>query len=154
MNDSPHTSKEAAVRLILGEMGPLLDRFDAASKVMKDGHALFENDMRGLGALMGRLEAVLQEAAESAVELQRYARSAAPTNPGKRLKEVSSASVPIKYLVICCLASSALVMGGMLVFNMATIEQAGVGRAVMKSLPYLDQATKQKLEAAIQKSHQ
>ena len=155
MNDSPNTSKEAAVRLILGEMGPLLDRFDAASKMMKDGHTLFEKDMHGLGAFMGRIEAVLQEAAESAAALrQLYARSDAPTRPGHGLKGTSLAFVPIKHLVACCITSATLVLGGMLIFNTTMIKQANVGRAVMKSLPFLDQETKQKLEAAIRKSNQ
>jgi hypothetical protein len=155
MNEAPTTSKEAAVRLILGEMGPLLDRFDAASLIMKEGHALFEKDMHGLGAFIGRIEAVLQEAAESAAVLQQhFARSATPAHSGKRHTSANSASVPLMHLVMCCVVSSSLVLGGMLVFNIATMEQARVGRAVAKSLPYLDQATKQKLEAAIQKSSQ
>jgi hypothetical protein len=154
MNAGPSTSKEAAVRLILAEMGPLLDRFDAASKVMKDGHALFEKDMHGLGAFMGRVEAVLQDAAESAAALrQLYARAPAPVDPAKRAQAASPASVPVKYLALCCVASSALVLAGMLMFNSSTIEQARVGRAVAMSLPYLDAATKEKLDAAIQKAH-
>ncbi|MES3022800.1 MAG: hypothetical protein V4857_14580 [Pseudomonadota bacterium] len=141
------------MRLILGEMGPLLDRFDAASKVMKDGHALFEKDLHALGAFMGRIEAVLQEAAESAEALrQLYARPTAPVDPVKRLKTPGAASVPVKYLVMCSIASSAMVLAGMLVFNKTTIEQARVGHAILGALPYLDQATKQKLEAAIKKS--
>jgi hypothetical protein len=154
MNEYQNTSKDAAVRLILGEMGSLLDRVDAASMVMKEGHILFEKDMHGLGAFMGRIEAVLQEAAESAAALQLCASAPAPRDTGKRQVATSPASVPVKYLLACCLVSSASVLGGMLFFNRVTIEQAHVGRAVLRSLPYLDQPTRQKLEAAIQKSNQ
>lgn len=153
MSDSPNTSREAAVRLILGEMVPLLDRFDAASKMMKEGHALFEDDMRGLGAFMGRVEAVLHEAADTAAELRKlYARSTAPANSRKGSKEAGPTYVPLKYLLLCTLTSAALVMGGMLAFNKLTIEQASIGRVVTKALPYLDQDTKRKLEDAIQRS--
>lgn len=154
MNELQNTSRDAAIRLILGEMGQLLDRVDAASMVMQEGHALLEKDMHGLGAFMGRIEAVLQEAAESAATLQLFARSPAPRETGKRQVPASPASVPVKYLLACCLLSSASVLGGMLFFNRVTIEQAHVGRAVLKSLPFLDQPTRQKLEAAIQKSNQ
>lgn len=153
MNDAPQTSREAAVRLILGEMVPLLDRFDAASKMMNEGHGLFEADMRGLGAFMGRVEAVLQEAAETAAELrQLYARSIAGPGPGMRSHRAPVTSVPLKYLIACTLASSALVLGGMVAFNKLTVEQAYIGRAITKALPYLDEETKQKLEIAIRKS--
>jgi hypothetical protein len=160
MNDSAHTVKEAAVRLLLGEMGPLLDRVDAVSKVMQDGHALFEGDMHALGVMMSRLEAVLQDATESATLLQQQQQHAARAQlkgqfgPASRLTTAHPPSLPVKYLLACCVASSALVLGGMLIFDRATLEHARVGRAVAKSLPYLDPVTRQKLDAALQKSNQ
>lgn len=158
MNDSAHTVKEAAVRLLLGEMGPLLDRVDAVSKVMQDGHTLFEGDMHALGAMMSRLEAVLQNAAESATLLQQQqqvvrARPAGQGSPAGRQTTTQQHFMPLTYLLACCIASSALVLGGMLLFNQATLEHARVGRAVAKSLPYLDPVTRQKLDAALQKSN-
>lgn len=160
MSDSAHTVKEAAVRLLLGEMGPLLDRVDAVAKVMQDGHALFEGDMHALGAMMGRLEAVLQDAAENATVLQQQqqqqarARPAGHAGPAARPATARQPSLPLIHLLACCMASSALALGGMLWFDRAMIEHARVGRAVARSLPYLDPATRKKLDAALQQSNQ
>ncbi len=157
MIDAPHTSKEAALRLILGEMGPLLDRADAAAIIMKDGHALMEKDMTALGALMSRVEAVLQESSENATMLlqEQKALRAKPFGLGALQKPAPARTppFPLTSMLACCVASAALALGGLTLFNGATIEQARVGRAVTRSLPYLDPATRNKLEAAIQKSN-
>ncbi|WLI87835.1 hypothetical protein Q4S45_13925 [Massilia sp. R2A-15] len=158
MTDASQTVKEATVRTILGEMGPLLDKVDTIARLMTDGHALFEGDLHALGTLMSRLEAVLEEAADNAsLLLQQQQAHAQPATPARQTARPSPASTPRfpwKALFACSATSSALVLGAMLAFNAATVEQARIGRAVSKALPYLDPATRQKLDAALQKSTQ
>ena len=155
MSAGPTTGKEAAVRIILGEMGPLLDRTDAVARIIKDGHDLVAKDLAGMGELMTRVEAVLQEAAENATMLmqEQKALSSKGAGPVSRVIPGVAAPFPLWPMAGCCLLSATLALAGMMIFDRATIEQARIGRAVTKSLHLLDAPTRAKLNAAIQKSN-
>ncbi len=154
MNPAPQTSKEAAVRIILGEMGPLLDRTDAVAKIITDGHDLVAKDLAGMGELMARVEAVLQEAAENATTLLQEQKALRSKASGPVSKAIPGAAAPFPFwpMAACCLLSATLALAGMMMFDRATVEQARIGRAVTKSLHLLDAPTRAKLQAAIQKS--
>ena len=150
------SAKDAALRIILGEMGPLLDRADAIGKTMAASHDLIAKDLGAMGELMTRVEVVLQEAAENAtVLLQEQKALRAKSAAIKPVVATLPGAVRLPWLPMlgCAVLASMLAIAGMLAIQYKTAEQVRVGRAVIQALPMLDPATKAKLETAIQKSN-
>ena len=155
MTDGPRTAKDAATRILLEEVGPLLDRADSACKILKEGHELLEKDMTGLGMLVSQLEttllAPLDEAQALLLEVKKMRADASIGQPRSKMP-VAQKKFPVVPMLVCAIFSSALAVGGMALFYSNMIEQSLNRRAATNALPYLDPITKQKLESAIQKA--
>ena len=159
MSAGPHTVKEAAVRLLLGEMGPLLEKAETAAKTLNDAHVLIERDLEQFGQLVTSLEQSLDSTRREVAQIARDVQKAkampmqgAAKQPGKAVPGAVSAKAMIAAIFGCGIVSALIAVAGMAAFNKSTLEDARIGRAVTNALRYIDADTKQKLEAAILKA--
>ncbi|HYD61943.1 MAG TPA: hypothetical protein VEC35_16375 [Noviherbaspirillum sp.] len=162
----PSTAKEAAIRVILGELGPMLEKADAAATMLREAHELIEKDLGALGGLVRTLEKAMVEVTDQITYLSedvkaeraKYA-SIATTGTSPKSSAKGAAEPGLKLLAVVAVVSgivAAAVTAGALMFlnqqNQQTLEQAKLGRAVANAVPHLDPGTKQKLQAAMQKA--
>lgn len=152
----PQTTKEAAVRLLLGELGPLFDKAETLAATLNEAHDLIETDLAKIGAMVTRTEETISNTMDHVTHLLdqvkelRQSPAAAPAQ--KHAAPSPAGKAPIVAMLLCSLFSAALAVGGVVVFNLSTIEDARIGRAVSNAVQYLDVGTKQKLESAMQKA--
>ena len=158
MNGGPQTTREAAIRAILGEMGPLLDRAETAANTLHQAHELIEKDLGNLGQLVTKVEETISNTMDHITYLQDQFKSIkVPAMPAPAQAAAKAVPSIDKKLIIgamigCSILSAVLAAGAVAMFNMTTIEDARIGRAVSRALPYIDASTKKKLEDAIQKA--
>jgi hypothetical protein len=152
----PKSGKEAAMRLLLGELGPLFDKAETAGNTLKEAHDLIQNDLMEFGQLVTRVEKTISDTMDQATYLidrtKELHHPPAATTGRKTAPSPSPQKVPIAAIFICSLLSAALAVSGVVLFNLTTIEHARIGRAVSNAVKHLDAGTKQKLESAIQKA--
>ncbi len=158
MSDRPSSVKEQAARMILGEIAPLVDKLDEVATMTSESHEHLADDVRQLAAIVTTLQKSLEAAAEQFGYLTGQARTVQTTiarfESAPQPKQ-SAAQSPLMLSVLMAgsaLVAAVLVAGGVLFFERGTAEQARVGRAVSRAYQHLDEGTRQKLDAAIQKS--
>lgn len=156
---SPPTNlKEAAARLIMGELWPLLERAEEITAEFKVAHTVLGDDLVRIGATVTKMETTFADAAKHLAYLIEQARA---IEKNQENEKASPAPVPgsgfgggkiVALVVLCSVLSAALAVGAVAMFNSSTVEHARLGRAVEKALRYIDDPTRQKLQAAIQKA--
>ena len=156
--NAPQTTKEAAIKLILGEMGPILDRTEKSAKDSKESHDLIVEDIRTFGSLVTRLENTLAGTMDQVtflLEKSQQVRIQTPqiATPVKEKPSISTLKLSV-IVTVACLVSALASAGFVLVYNAKTSKNAQIGEAVVKALPYIDAKTRQNLEAAMQKTSQ
>jgi hypothetical protein len=160
MNSGPHTTKEAAIRLLLGEMGPLVETIETAAVTLNEAHGLIQGDLSGIGQLVKNLELSISNTMDQTTYLLeeiKKVKQVKPLAPAAPVQAAPAAPAATnKTLLIamfcCALLSSVLSVAGVVLLNSHTLEEARVGRAVSNALPYLEPGVKQKLESAMQKA--
>lgn len=158
MSERPSSVKEQAARLILGEIAPLVEKLDEVATMTAESHEHLADDVRQLAAIVTTLQKSLEAAAEQFSYLTGQARSVQTTVA--RFENVpppkpSAVQSPVMLGVLMAgssLVAAVLVAGAVLFFERDTAEQARIGRAVSRAYQELDQGTRQKLDAAIQKA--
>jgi hypothetical protein len=157
-NQPATSSREAALRIILGDVSDLLDRAESAAGVLRDAHELIDRDLEQFGQLVTQLISASQEnSRENEAVLQGLARMKAQiegwTPPAQAKAKAEASWKTISTIAVCCsLFSSAMVLGIAAMMAKPTLEQARIGKALTDALPYIDSGTRQKLESAIQKA--
>lgn len=148
------TAKEAALRLLMGEMSDLFDKASAIKDTLTECHTYISADIQGFGKKVFEWEQSIDEVMQQATYLIDQAkRPVVATAPVVQPKaEALSAKKLMAMLALSSFIGGAIAIGGMVAFNYGTLENARVGKAVKKSLPYLDPDAKKKLEEAIQKA--
>lgn len=158
MNDRPSTVKDAAARLILGEIAPLVEKVDQAAVMMKESHEHLSDDIRALAAIVTTLDKTISGASENFVYLTAQARSVQTAiarfenMPAPKASVAQSPALLGSLLVGSSLLAAALAIGAVKLLDGDTAEQARVGRTVSAAYKLLDRETQQKLDAAIQKT--
>jgi hypothetical protein len=156
----PTSAKEAALGVILGELGPMLDKVDTIASTLKDTHEFLDKDVTRLGGLVSTLEESLER---TTAQLQQVAAqvakavAATASSATGRVPAAPGASVAgMRSLMVAAVAGgvlSAVIVGGVLsVFSYSTFEHARLGKAVVRAMPYMDPGTQEKLQAAIKKT--
>lgn len=173
MKPDATTVREAAVQIILSNVGPLLDSAEELVKTTKEAHTLITADLAKLGALVTNVEKLLEHAAENSTVLVQELKAArggvvatpagvaapvavsaqvAPKVPKALPPRRPDAGFPWLRMMAMCLLTAMMAVTGVTVLQLKTVEQARLGRAVVRALPQLDAVSRAKLEAAIQKT--
>jgi hypothetical protein len=153
----PSTLKDAAARLILGEIVPLVDKVDLLTASLRDVHECLDKDLQRIGAVVTTFENIATDATQQFAYLIDQARTVQTVIARfESTPKAPEAAIGYKQIaviaVICSMLSAAVTTGAVLLFNRDQAEQARVGRAVQKALPLLDDSTRQKLQAAVNKT--
>jgi predicted metal-dependent enzyme (double-stranded beta helix superfamily) len=159
MNDpaQPSNLKEAAARLILGEIVPLVEKVDASAASLAEIHKFLQEDLQRMGALVTTFDHAATDATEQFRYLIDQARlvqtaiarfDAAPKErePKIGLKHIALVAV------ISSLLATGLAVSAVFLLNSSQSENARIGKAVTKALPLLDADTRQKLQNAVNKA--
>lgn len=158
MSERPSSVKEQAARMILGEIAPLVEKLDEVATMTRESHEHLAEDVRNLAAIVTTLEKSLGAAAEQFGYLTGQARSVQTTVArfeSAPQPKASAAQSPLFLGILMAgsaLVASVLVAGTVLYLEKGTAEQARIGRAVSRAYQHLDEGTRQKLDAAIQKA--
>lgn len=153
----PSTLKDAAARLILGEIVPLVEKVDQLAASLRDVHECVEKDLQRIGAVVTTFEHIATDSTQQFNYLIDQAR--AVQTVVARFDATPKAVEPkvgYKQIVAVALLSSvlasAVATGMVFLLSRDQAEQARIGRAVNKALPLLDESTRQKLQAAVNKT--
>lgn len=150
----PQTAKEAALRLLMGEMSDLFDKASAIADTLTECHGFISADIQGFGKKVFEwehsIDQVMQQVTYLIDQAKRPVVTAAPVAVAK--SDTLSPKKLMAMMVLSSFIGGAIAVGGMLAFNYSTLENARIGKAVKKSLPYLDPESKRNLEQAIQKA--
>lgn len=158
MNERPSSVKEQAARMILGEIAPLVDKVDAVANMTAETHKFLEDDLVKLAAIVTVLQKTVEGAAEQFGYLTSQASSVKATiarfESTPSAKPTASHSTAKLALITggAAFLAAVLAAGSVLIFERSTAEQARIGRAVSRAYQQLDENTRQKLDAAIQKA--
>ncbi|WP_139143911.1 hypothetical protein [Janthinobacterium sp. HH102] len=164
--NGPQTTKDAQWRILLGEVGPLLDKTEALlvsaeslSNVMKESHELITADLQKFGKKVHDWEISSDNVLQHVTHL--LEKVATSQNVSPVLQKNSQPFDGKKNLVLivssmfcCSIFTGILVVLGMVSFNAKSndYEHARIGRAVVQALPLLEPATRKKVEDALQKA--
>lgn len=149
----PSTAKEAALRLLIGDVETLLDRLESAKADLAEAHQLINADIQGFGNKVYQWESsidnVMQHATYLIDQCKKVQPPPAPVTVQAKTPSLVKSLLP---MLACSVLGATIALGGMIAFNYGTLEQARIGRAVNRALPYLDPDARKQLEAAVQKS--
>ena len=143
LDGGPSSRRDAAMRIILGE---LHETFDRAEALM--------NDVQSVEKQLKETARTVQDSARMAQDAARIAKAAA-TAPEPVALAAPNPQIPRALLaivgVLAGLVASLVVVAGMYAFNRDR-DDAKVGRAVRAAFPTLAPATQAKLQTAINKA--
>jgi len=153
----PSTLKDAAARLILGEIVPLLEKADQITSSQRDVHECLEKDLQRIGAVVTTFEHIATDATQQFAHLIDQARTVQTVIARfESAPKAAETKIGYKQIIAIALISSvlaaAMTAGAVVVLSRDQAQHARVGRAVNKALPLLDDATRQKLQAAVTKA--
>ncbi|KVN48768.1 hypothetical protein WT12_08460 [Burkholderia territorii] len=136
----PQTRRDAALRIVLGEMHDLFAKAEALAGRVQEIDASTKDTARSV-----------QEATIAAKKLL----AAMPDKPVPMIepKKANPLTVAIAAALVAGLVAGIVVVGGMQIFGKGQ-EDAKLGRAVTAAFPMLDAETQAKLQAAINKASQ
>lgn len=153
------TAQQAALRILLEDVEPLLQRTEAAAAQLRNAHEGLESDLARLSALVQRsaeAPAALLEAGarlDSAAARIEAASAPAPARragapwraPPPRWRSAAGAGL------LCLVGVTGAAGGALAAMAMAREDatQARLGRALARGWPSLDPATRAKVEAAL-----
>ncbi|HDR9474431.1 hypothetical protein [Burkholderia multivorans] len=134
----PQTRRDAALRIVLGEMHDLFARAEA------------------LAGRVQEIDASTKETARSVHDATMAAKKLLAAMPDKPVpmvepKKANQLAVAIAAALIAGIVAGVVVVGGMQLFSKGQ-EEAKLGRAVTAAFPMLDADTQAKLQAAINKA--
>lgn len=139
----PSSRRDAAMRIILGE---LHETFDRAEALMTDVQSV-EKQLKETARAVQDSARMAQDAARIAKAATAAPEPVALAAPTPQIPRATLAIVG----VLAGLAASLVVVAGMYVLNRDR-DDAKVGRAVKAAFPTLDAATQAKLQTAINKA--
>lgn len=153
------TAQQAALRILLEDVEPLLQRAEAAAALVQTARAGLEGDLATLAALVQRsvdAPTALLEAGrrlDSAAARIESAASAAPQR-GPPLRPPATASPARRWqsgagAALLCLASALCGAAAAVALSREDAAQAQLGRALQRGWPALDAATRTKVEAVL-----
>ena len=136
----PQTRRDAALRIVLGEMHDLFGKAEALTNRVQEIDASTKDTARSV-----------QEATMAAKKLL----AAMPDKPVPMIepKRTNPLTVAIAAALVAAIVAGVVVVGGMQIFGKGQ-EEAKLGRAVTAAFPLLDAVTQAKLQAAINKASQ
>ncbi|MGJ7558364.1 hypothetical protein ACSFBI_30605 [Variovorax sp. RB3P1] len=153
------TAQQAALRILLEDVEPLLQRAEAAATLVQAARAGLEGDLATLAALVQRsvdAPTALLEASrrlDSAAARIESAVNAAPPR-GTPLRAPAASSPERRWhtgagAVLLCLTSALCGAAAAVALAREDAAQAQLGRALQRGWPSLDAATRTKVEAVL-----
>ncbi|VWC40789.1 hypothetical protein BLA23254_06953 [Burkholderia lata] len=135
---APQTRRDAALRIVLGEMHDLFGKAEALANRVQE------------------IDASTKETARSVQEATMAAKKLLAAMPDKPLpmiepKRANPLAVAIAASLVAGLVAGVVVFGGMQMFSKER-DEAKLGHAVTAAFPLLDAETQAKLQAAINKA--
>lgn len=157
-SDRPVSAKEAALKIILEDLHPLLQRveestllFQAVEKDMKGDLTKLADNVVAVARAQAELQAAagaMQKALQGATTT--FSAAAAQRKPGGAPQGKSmSAGAIVATCALAALVSAAAVGAGLYLVGKDLVEQAKVGRALQSAWPKLDADTRSKLEQTL-----
>lgn len=153
---NPASAQHAALRILLEDVDPLLERAEAAAQTLTKVHEELTADLTTLGALVQQSLDAQPLLLETGRKLGASASRIEAAMHGRPLPAAAGAARPGVPIWVACTLSAALtaaLVTGTIWFGMRDVrEQARVGRALMSAWPSLDAATRAKVHELIGKS--
>ena len=164
-NTGPHSVRDAAVKILLGDMAPIVEKLDQATAEISTFQqnqrliqAEFDGDMGKLGESVkavfdhhGRLEVAAKALAAAADRLETASKrfDASPRRSAPSVKAVASSSKPgAGTFVLALLLVIALAGCGFLGWKLQDQRRASAyGHATLKAWPALDEKARRTIEA-------
>lgn len=152
------TVKEQAAKMILGEIAPLVDKLDEVATLTKEAHEHLADDVRQLAAIVTTFEKTVQGATEQFGYLTAQARNVQTIVARLESAPAPKPAATQSPLFLGLLMTGSAIVAAILAVTVVTVfqrdaaEQARIGRAVSRAYQHLDEGTRQKLDAAIQKA--
>jgi len=153
---NPATAQHAALRLMLEDVDPLLQRAEEATQTLTKVREELNADLATLGSLVQQsldAQPLLLETGRKLSASASRIEAAMHDAPLPAKAGVAHTSVPL--WVACTLSaalSAALVTGTIWLGTRDVLEQARIGRALMSAWPSLDAATRTKVHEVIGRS--
>jgi hypothetical protein len=153
----PTSAQHAALRILLEDVEPLLQRAEEAASTLAKAHEDLHGDLERLGALVQRTtdaQPALLEAGRKLAGSAARIETAMPQAPPPTVALPLNRGWPAA-MVAACAASAALsalaVSGVQWVATREMAEQARIGRALQLAWPTLDAATRVKVREVIER---
>lgn len=156
------SAQHAALRVLLEDVEPLVQRAEAAAQLLAKVHEELDADLQTLGRLVRQsldAQPMLLEAgrklAASASRIETAMQSSALASPASPVSQGLAGRRHAGCWSACAISAAvtATLLTGVLWVGMReTVEQARVGRALMSVWPALDAATRSKVHEMLGKS--
>jgi hypothetical protein len=153
---NPATAQHAALRLMLEDVDPLLQRAEEATQTLTKVREELNADLATLGSLVQQSLDAQPLLLETGRKLSASAsRIEAAMHDAPLPAKAGAAHTRVPLWVACILSaalSAALVTGTIWLGTRDVLEQARIGRALMSAWPSLDAATRTKVHEVIGRS--
>jgi hypothetical protein len=145
---SMENARQAALKVLLEDIGPLADRIELASGELNGAHEAIKEDIGKLAHLVGELTESLEGTADLLASLQGIERSGLKVFPAP----AKPAAAAFDWKRTAALAAGAAVLASAVTtatlayaFGSSTLDEAQFGRAVMAVWPQLDKQTQDRI---------
>lgn len=152
------TAQQAALRILLEDVEPLLQRAEAAAAMVQAARESLEGDLATLAALVQRsvdAPTALLEASRRLDSAAARIEAAAADTPGRRVGASAAARSPGRWrhtamgAALMCLAGAMCGAAAAVALAREDAAQAHLGRALQRGWSSLDAATRTKVEAVL-----
>lgn len=152
---APTTAKEAALKIVMGEVASLLTEAEDITKTLDAVHKELHTDLFNLGRLVERAETMNKESKEDIKSLAKYIDTKFTTNSTQAKPTIApqNAQKTNYWLptIASALIASCIVGAGLYFASGELVHKANIGESLQKAWPKLDKATQDKLNAAFAK---
>lgn len=155
MTTSPTSAKEAALKIVMGEVSDLLTKAEDITAMLNTVHEQLNEDMGDLGRLVQRNEELTKESKEEVKNLAKYVESKLSGVSQPKATTTAPNAPKVNYwlpTIASALIASSIVAGGLYFASLSMIENATLGQRLQAAWPKLDKATQDKLNAAFAKN--
>ena len=153
---NPASAQHAALRILLEDVDPLLQRAEEAAQTLAKARDELNSDLTTLGQLVRQsldAQPLLLETGRKLSTSASRIEAAMHGNPPLAKAQPPPMRVPLWLACVLSAALSAALVAGMLWLGARDVlEQARVGRALLAAWPALDAATRAKVHELIGKS--